>query len=296
MGSFELYIFSFDLLSFDWSAVLARLLCICELLLGAGLVSGLWRRTVNVLSAVLLGAFSAFLAWRAAVGDSGSCHCFGDVLEMNPTQSLVKNAVCAALLVLGWKAPGSWWERFAGKNRFLDWLISFRGRLAATVAAAVITVTMIAVFCPPDCWFRLVGHSSSDLSEEKWQPWSEEYGFGEGRQTILLVSPVCNFCGRCTEKMSAIVTNHSLPTENLHAVFMQVTEEASQTEPLVVEFLEKHAGGIKYDYRIMDYREFIPMTDGSMPLVCLFEDGKLVQEYDLFSMEESAIASFISNE
>lgn len=296
MGSFELYIFSFDLLSFDWSAVLARILCVCELLLGAGLLSGLWRRTVNVLSAVLLAAFSAFLCWRLAVGDSGSCHCFGEVLDMNPLQSLGKNAACAVLLLLGWKVPGEYWNAWAGRNRFLDWMISFRGRLCATLAATLITVTMVTLFCPPDCWFRLVGHSSSDLSEEKWRPWSDDFGFGEGRQLILFVSPLCEFCGRCTEKLSAIIVNHSLPCDDVHAVFMQVGESASDTEKLVGLFLEKHSGGLAYDWRMMDYRDFIPMTDGSMPLVCLFEDGNLIEEYDLVSMDEAGIVSFLSNQ
>lgn len=296
MGSFELYIFSFDLLSFDWSAVLGRILCVCELLLGAGLLSGLWRRTVNVLCAVLLGAFSAFLCWRVAVGDSGSCHCFGEVLDMNPSQSLVKNAVCAVLLAFAWKAPGEYWNAWSGKCRFLDWLISFRGRLTATLTAVILTVTMVAVFCPPDCWFRLVGHSSSDLSEEKWQPWSGEFGFNEGRQAVLFISPLCEFCGRCTDKMSAIIEKHSLPTDNIHAVFMQVTETPSDTEKLIGMFFEKHSAAADLDWRMMDYREFIPMTDGSMPLVCLFENGKLFKEYDLFSMEEAGIVSFLSNE
>jgi hypothetical protein len=39
---------------------------------------------------------------------------------------------------------------------------------------------------------------------------------------------------------------------------------------------------------------FLPITNGSMPLVVLYEDGSKVKEYDYLSIDEKEIVSFIT--
>ena len=113
VNDFELYIFSFGFASFDLCTLVARLVIIGELILGLGLVSGWWHNFVNSVTALLLVGFSGFLIWRMAVGDEGSCHCFGNLVEMNPTQSLVKNVVALAALAFAWSAPTELFARAA---------------------------------------------------------------------------------------------------------------------------------------------------------------------------------------
>lgn len=92
VDDFELYVFSFGFASFDLCSLAARAVIAGELILGLGLVSGWWHNFVNSVTAALLVGFSGFLIWRMAAGDGESCHCFGNLVEMNPAQSLVKNA------------------------------------------------------------------------------------------------------------------------------------------------------------------------------------------------------------
>ena len=42
--------------------------------------------------------------------------------------------------------------------------------------------------------------------------------------------------------------------------------------------------------------KFIPLTNGAMPLVVLFDDGELVKEYDYISIDEDEIASFFDDQ
>lgn len=37
----------------------------------------------------------------------------------------------------------------------------------------------------------------------------------------------------------------------------------------------------------------ISITNGNIPIVCLFEDGKLVKEYDVFTIDEREITDFL---
>lgn len=293
MESFELYIFSFGLFSFDLCAVAARILCACELLLGVALATGYWRRCVNWLSAAILAAFTGFLLWRAFSGDEESCHCFGELVDLNPVQSLVKNGVCAVLLALGWTAPGPWWEKLSSENRFFKAFFSRRGRLLTSILSGLLVFVMIFTFCPPDAWFKLIGHTSSDLVVEKWEPYCGEFGCNEGRHIVLFASPTCPYCAKCVEKFSAMVQRDDIPLDRVLAVFMDITDDPADTPPAVEAFLGEHARGLDYDYRSIPFTEFIPMTNGSIPLVCLFEDGRLVKEFDLFSLDETEVSDFL---
>ena len=59
-------------------------------------------------------------------------------------------------------------------------------------------------------------------------------------------------------------------------------------------FFEKFGAGLPLPYSSIDPLKFIPLTDGSMPLVCLFEDGVLVKEYDRLTIDEDTISEFLS--
>lgn len=281
MGSFELYIFSFGLMSYDLCTLFARILVGLELILGLGLASCLWRRTVNWCTAAMLAAFSAFLVWRIVEGDSESCHCFGDLVDMNPVQSLAKNGVLAALLALGWGGT-------------LPWLQNARLRIAIPLAVAAATFTTIFVANPPDFYYRLTGHESSDLMISKWDPYCEEYGWDDGRELVMFMSPFCQYCARCSSIITSMISRDNLPMERIHIVFLDATVDPKEMYEVIPEFFAAYTYGVEYDYRIMDGDYFLSMTNGMMPLVCLFEDGVLVREYDLFSLEESFISSFLS--
>ena len=292
MESFELYIFSFQLFDFDLCSLAARVLVACELLLGLGLVSGIWRRAVNWCSAAMLGGFSAFLLWRILLGDKGSCHCFGDLLDMSPWQSLLKNAVLAVLLALGWKSP----LRDAAdlvSSRFPRIKASVC-RIAATAVVAIASFTVVFATNPPSIYFRMV-RGGNDLSVERWRPFSDEYGLSEGREVVLFMSPLCEHCQHCAAKVSTILERHDLDTSRMHIVFTTVTDQPEDMEKLIPYFYRQ--AGIKplgLDTHVITYDLFIPMTDGSMPLVCLFEDGSLVKEYSYSTLSESALVDFLS--
>ena len=89
MEGFELYIFSFSFAPFDVCSVVARLVVIAEFILGLFLFLRIFIKPVNLVTAVSLAGFSVFLLWRVISGDAESCHCMGDLVEMNPVQSLL---------------------------------------------------------------------------------------------------------------------------------------------------------------------------------------------------------------
>lgn len=280
--SFDLYIFSFQFFSFDLASLAARFLIIAELLLGLGLMSGFWRRTVNWCCVAMLGALSAFLVWRWALGDNQSCHCFGDVLDMNPWQSLLKNAALALILAIAWKAPSK------------DWLQSRLWRSLITAAVSIAATLVVFLFWTPGIYWRLLDHHTNSLVEEKWQPYQQDFALGQGREAVLFVSPICEHCQHCVSKVNTIVNRHDLDGSRIHLVFMTVTDDLADMDTLIPYYFEQ--AGIEdpgFSQNIITYDNFLPMTDGKMPLVCLFEDGTLTAEYSYSTLDEKAFVEFL---
>jgi hypothetical protein len=117
LGAVELYVVQQNLLpSRELAAYAVRLLIAAELGLGlCCLQRAWWRRFTLPAIAGLLALFSVYLAylafWRH---DSGSCHCFGELLRMSPRAALLKNLALLGLVLYlfrqtkGWPAGASY--------------------------------------------------------------------------------------------------------------------------------------------------------------------------------------------
>lgn len=285
MENFELYLFSFRFFSFDVCSVLARLLVIAEFLLGLGLASGFFRRTVNWLCALMLAAFTVFLVWRIALGDSDSCHCFGDVLEMNPLQSLVKNIVFAVFLALGWNC---------GFPSFVT-RIGERWRVAAACFSVLVSVIAVFAVNAPDFYFRMKKGQSDHITPERWNPVARQLGCDEGKRVIMLLSPFCEHCQRCTAKVVRLIERHSLPVDRFHIVFMDPFDEPGGKYDVLTKAFFDAAGvtdpGFPVDY--LEYDEYIRLTRGLQPFVCLYDGLEKQAEYDVLTLDEDAIVEFL---
>lgn len=272
MEGFELYIFSFGFASFDLSSIAARLIIISEFLLGIFLVLNLFSRQLKCLTAVSLAGFSIFLLWRAALGDNESCHCMGDLVDMNPVQSLIKNAVLGLMLAFVWNHEGK---------------VLRRQNLIAVISSAVIAATVFMA-SPPDLYYRN-SSESQDLSADAFSPVADSLGLSDGRRAICFYSGSCEHCRHCASKMASMIRRHSLPTDRISILFMQTHENQ---DSVVTSFFKESGEDLTLPYSYLHPLEFLPLTNGSMPLVVLYEDGRIVKEYDYISLDENELADF----
>src|SRR6056297_567164 len=114
LDHFELYIYSFKIFSLNISFIISRLIISIEFILGLLLIIGLYRKKVWWLTMGLLVAFSIFLLVLLLLGYSGNCNCFGEVLKMEPLESLIKNIILLIplLFLLNQKPYKLRWEKW----------------------------------------------------------------------------------------------------------------------------------------------------------------------------------------
>ncbi len=309
VDDFELYIFSFGFATFDLCSLAARAVIAGEMILGLGLISGWWHNFVNSVTAVLLVGFSGFLIWRMAVGDEGSCHCFGNLVEMNPAQSLVKNAVALAALAFAWSRPtelfcstarhdasdgsmsGAEEPLGTGAKRFAASVRRHKGIIAGVIS--VVAALTILIINPPDLWFRWTRGESNELNVSEFRPYADSTGVSSGRKAVCFYSINCEHCRHCAAKMAGIIRRNNIPEESVFCFFMQ--EYVDMTEPVSI-FFDNYGEGLHLPYHWIHPLQFIPLTNGSMPLVCLFDDGNLIKEYDRLTIDEAAISDFLTRD
>lgn len=91
------------------SQTVGLILSLTEALVGVALTTGLFRRTVRIAAAALVGFFTLVTVVLAALNPAMDCGCFGQWLHLSHTASLLKNivllALCAVFLFPRIEAP-----------------------------------------------------------------------------------------------------------------------------------------------------------------------------------------------
>lgn len=75
-----------------------------EIVLGAALLVGCWRRPSIVVAAAMLLGFSVLIAYAWHAYGIVDCACFGSLADTPPWLGLVKNVVMLGMLALAWPA------------------------------------------------------------------------------------------------------------------------------------------------------------------------------------------------
>ena len=79
---------------------IAECLAILESVIGAALMSGVWRKITAIAASVLMGFFTILTVALAIANPVMDCGCFGEAVHLTHNQSLVKNIAICFLLCL----------------------------------------------------------------------------------------------------------------------------------------------------------------------------------------------------
>ncbi len=274
MDSFEIYIYSYHFFSLNASFIVARLAIILELVLGIGLVSHTLHKLYWWVSMAMLGGYTLLLIYALTLGRTDSCHCFGDVLQLDPKQSLIKNGVLMLLFLLiyrmeSWKTP-------------FRWLILCLIVMASTIAVFVIS--------PPD---NLTSNSDPEqnLQTELFNEMLDDapleaLNLREGKQVICFFSTSCEYCQMAAHKLSLMQQFYGFPKENITYLFMGNEED-------IAKFYEESSSAHYRDLLYPDVARLLKAINGNFPVVVFLEDGEVVYEYGFRNMNEAEIKAYM---
>lgn len=275
MDKFELYIYSYHFFNLNFAFLVARAAIILELVLGIGLVSNRFHKTTWWISMAMLAGYTLFLAYAQIIGRTDNCHCFGELVDFNPWQSILKNLVLMGLFAIIYKMDEK------------------RPKRPCLMLASSVVLTSVIVFAvsPPDNFIpqRYFGENVNGelLAQALSEPPLSTYRLGEGRQMVCFFSTQCEYCQLAAHKISLMQQHFSIPHGNITYVFIG-------TEEGIKEFYAKSESSEFRNVLYEDAVRLLKVIDGKFPTIVLVDNGSLVHEYGLHNMKESEIKAFFT--
>lgn len=271
MDRFEIYVYSYHFFNLNFSFFVARAAIILELVLGIGLLSQTMHKLYWWGSVAMLGGYSLLLIYALTLGRTDSCHCFGDFLQLDPKQSLIKNGVLLVLFLLVYKMD-SWRTPFR-------WLILIIAIMASSIG--------VFVASPPDNMANT--DPAHNLQIELFEEMLDEapldsLHLDEGKQIVCFFSAGCEYCQTAARKLSLMQQFHGFPRERVTYLFMGGEAEVSRFYELSES--ERYREVIYPDSRMLK------AVSGNLPTIVLMENGEVVKECGLRDMQEDEIKAF----
>ena len=277
LDRFEIYVYSYHFFSLNLSFLAARVAIILELVLGIGLVSNTLHKFYWWSSVAMLGGYTLLLLYALRLGRTDSCHCFGDYLQLNPKQSLLKNAVLLSLFLLVYRAK-EWKTPFR-------WLIFCLALMASTIG--------VFVASPPDNFtanYRPEHNLQTELFDAALQEAPlKDLHLNEGKQVICFFSTSCDYCQMAAQKLSLMQKFYGYPAENITYVFMG-------SEEGIDRFYEQSESARYRNVLFEDVRNLLKITNGNFPLIVLLNNGEVIYEYGFRNMKEEEICGFFESQ
>ena len=286
MDRFEIYVYSYHFFSLNFSFLVARAVIILELVLCVGLFLNCFHKLMWWGSVLMLLGYTGLLVYALILGRTDNCHCFGDYLQFNPWQSIIKNVVLLVLFALIYRLR---------PRRFKFDVLSLLGTTVnVTIMTIVLIASCITVFAvsPPDNWtssYKPTHDLNHELFEEAiQQPPFDTIDLMEGKRVVGIFSSGCEYCKMTAQKLSLMQQFYHFPEERVFYVFMG-SEEG-------VERFYQDSESTQYPYLIYeDVVNLLKINNGIFPIVVLLDNGTIVGEYGFRNMKEKEMKAFLEN-
>ena len=267
IDSFEIYIFSFKIISLEASFLLARLLIAFEVILGIWLITNVKNRYSFWCAFATLSIFTIFLLILSLTGNQDNCNCFGEFIKMNPKESIIKNLIMILFLIASYNA-----KTFSIRRLSL-WGI---------VISIAVTATVF-IISPPDNWRYTSYQKHTDVNVEALQKSKEQtiipIELFDGERIVCFFSLKCNYCSKAAQKISVLRERGEFSNADIHIIFggeEKSTEEWFQNTKMQAKSVS-----------FLPANDFLSITYGSIPLILHLKDGEIIEKYSYRDIRKS---------
>ena len=273
IDSFEVYIYSFGIVNYITVTFLSRLLISIELLIGISLIFKIYFRQVWWLTMLIIAGFTLFLIYAAIFRNDSNCHCFGSLIELDPSQSIIKNIITIVLLL------------FIRKEQSHDYKPLMRKWLIGISIAVSIIIPFVLV--PMDVIYNKIHSEKENINTVAFYESLSDSTYRElqqGRYLINYALAGCKFCRLGAEKLVLMVEKHNIPHEKIKFV-------VGGNDDAISKFIEK-TNTSDYEHYKIPAPELMSITFGKFPLYVFLEDGKVVKAGDFRILDDGFLMEF----
>lgn len=275
LDTFEIYIYSLDFFGFVFSGFVARCVIAAELLLGSFLIAKILYKPTWWLTMAMMVVFTLFLVYVALFRNDANCHCMGELVELNPAWSIVKNLVLILLLLLIRKED--------------DW--HFRGKVALGISLLVASVAVPFALFPMDSFYQIFSREEQKVDMAKFSQFMQDstaqaLQLDCGDYVIGYLASGCKYCKISATKIHTIFQNNQLDSTRL--VFMIWGSEKS------VRSFQEETETQSYRYESINPVEALNIVFGQFPTYVYVHNGQVERVANLRGLEERYTVDFLS--
>ena len=274
--NFELYVYGFGIFSFVAVSFLTRILIVCEFLIGVGLVFRIWYKPTWYVAVAMMCGFSLFLVYAAIFKGDENCHCFGDIIELNPIPSIIKNILILGLLLV----------------------VKQQDELHHAIKPYVISISILSILfvaflgLPPQAFYSKIFKET----DERFNPAAFETAMATAPYNIVvdstrneiigLVSAGCSHCKAGNRIMQAIFEQNELDKTAFKNIIWATTDSS-------LNVFKDTTNTQNYSYTRMPPNILIEINYGRFPTYVFFEKGQFRKAINYKEINEKDIVEFL---
>ncbi len=274
--AFDMFVFEHELFSWNLTNFLTRILISCEACLGLMLIFGIYPKLSRWLTVGSLAFFTIYILLKPFFFEvnSENCHCFGEVLILSDSQTLIKNVVLLLLSI----------ALFFDKG----WKIKYAKYILIASFVAPLATTFI--IRPPDVIVHAIYGKEIELNMESFDMLVnmdkvQDMKVSEGKKVLCLYSTTCKHCKRTAIKLDIIIKRHKLDKNNFAVLFWGKEEN--------IDVFYKETGVQLLSTNKVPPLLFLSATKGRQPIIVLMDNGKIVDLYKSTNVNEQKIVEFL---
>ena len=277
IDEFEIYIYSFDIFSFLLTTFVSRFIIIGEFVLGLFLILKINYKTTWRLAFISLILFTLFLVYVAIFRNDDNCHCFGELVELSPLESIVKNLILIVLL-------------------FLSQQPTANSQNPSCLVVLLSSCLVVFILTPPDSIYKMIYSTEKEVSTiDLYESFDEvvkidftEEGiefdtitdFKESEtQLIAVVSAGCKYCKLGLKKLSLMQKNEDLSLDDVD-VFIWGSPEG------IIDFREETMTEDFGYWHIMPNKA-IEITYGRFPIFIMIKEKDIIKVGDFRDLDDA---------
>ncbi|MBO5957386.1 MAG: hypothetical protein J6Q39_07520 [Bacteroidales bacterium] len=286
IDEFEIYIYSFDIFSFLLMTFVSRFIIIGEFVLGLFLILKINYKTTWRLAFISLILFTLFLVYVAIFRNDDNCHCFGELVELSPLESIVKNLILIALLLLSQKPKAKSQQPTAKSQK----------PKAKSLVVLLSCCLVVFILTPPDSIYKMIYSTEKEVSTiDLYESFDEvlkidftEEGvefdtitnFKDGeKQLIAVVSAGCKYCKLGLKKLSLMMKNEDISLDDVD-VFIWGSPEG------IIDFREETMTEDFGYWHIMPNKA-IEVTYGRFPIFIMIKEKDIIKVGDFRDLDDA---------
>ncbi len=276
LDNFELYIFSFRIFNFVWSTVVARLVIMAEMIIGFFLIFKILYRPTWWSAMLMLVGFTLLLVYIVLFRNDSNCHCMGDIVELDPLWSIVKNVVTMLLLLLVYKETP--WQ--------------FKGKKAVAIVGVCAAVLTTFAFFPLDDVYVFFSKRQNTYNEQSFQSFMNDslmmaQQLDDGRYIMGVLSSGCHYCLLSGQKLSTMHEIHQLDTNRIILAIWGNNES--------IQRFKDTTNTAMFRYVTVSPFQAVELVNGAFPTYLFIENMQVVKVADLRQLTERDVVNFLQH-